>query len=210
MFIDEIRSLIEAAGVATGGTNFFNTSLAAVPKGVGPYLLVRETGGLPPDKTHNDEKPPAYVRPQAQIMSVSSDPVLARQMIHAAYLALVGTSNVLVGAATRSVTLTRSGTTVTGTTTVPHRWGSGYSIVIAGASDAAYNGTHTITVTGESTFTYTIAGAPTTPASGTITAAYLGTWYRSIDAIQDPFNLSLDSDDRARFAFNIRADKVFS
>lgn len=210
MFIDEIRSLIEAAGVATGGTNFFNSSLLAVPKGVGPYLLIRVTGGGSPDKTHNQTVPPAYVRPQAQLMTVSTDPDLAYRMIQDVYAAVVGKRNQLIGAVSRTVTLTREGAVARGETEEPHRWGSGYSIVIAGAGQSEYNGTHTITVTGETTFTFAVTGTPTTPATGTITAAYLGTWYRSIDAIQDPFNLSLDSDDRARFAFNIRADKVFS
>jgi hypothetical protein len=210
MFIDEIRSLIEAADVATGGTNFFNSLLSAIPKGAGPYLLIRETGGLSPDKIHNQTVPPAYVRPQAQLMAVSTDPDLAYRMIQDAYVAVVGKRNQLIGASSRTVALTRAGSVVTGETEEPHRWGSGYQIVIAGADQSVYNGTHTITVTGETSFTYIVVGTPATPATGTLTAAYLGTWYRSIDAIQDPFNLSLDSDDRARYAFNIRADKVFS
>jgi len=210
MFIDELKSLIVAAGIATPGTNFFNTSLASVPLNDGPILLVRETGGIAPDKTHNQIRPPAYVRPQAQFKVVAKDPMAARRMIHAVYAAVVGRCNELIGASTVSVSLVRTGATVKATTLVAHGWGTGYQITIAGAGEAAYNGLQTITVTGEFTFTFTIVGTPVTPATGTLTAAYAGTWYRSIDAIQDPFNMSLDSDEKTAFAFNIRADKVFS
>lgn len=210
MFIDEIRLLIESAEVAEGGVNFFTGPLAAIPKGNGPYLLVRETGGLGPDKTHNQVNPPAYTRPQAQVMATGSEPGSVRRMIHDAYNVLVGISNQRVGAVTRTVELTRSGSTVTGTCEDPHGWATGYTITIAGASQSEYNGDVVITVTGDTTFTFTVSGTPVTPATGTITAAYAGTWYRSIDAIQDPFSLGLDSNGNIRFAFNIRADKVFS
>lgn len=210
MFIDEIRLLLEAANVAEGGVNFFTGPLAAIPKGNGPYLLVRETGGLGPDKTHNQINPPAYTRPQAQVMSTGTNPGSARRMIHDAFSVLVGIANQRVGGVTRSVTLTRSGSTVTGTCEDPHGWATGYSITISGASQTEYNDDFVITVTGDYTFTFSVSGTPVTPATGTITAAYAGTWYRSIDAIQDPFSLGLDSNGNTRFAFNIRADKEFS
>lgn len=70
---------------------------------------------------------------------------------------------------TYSVTLTSVTTTATATTSIPHSLVTGDSVIIAGASPAAYNGTYTITVTGASTFTYTFAGG-TSPATGTITA----------------------------------------
>lgn len=70
---------------------------------------------------------------------------------------------------TYSVTLTSVTTTATATTSVPHSLQTGDSVVIAGATPSAYNGTYTITVTGANTFTYTFAGG-TSPATGTITA----------------------------------------
>lgn len=211
MFIDEVRQLLEDEDVATGGVDFFNSSLASVPKGAGPYLLIRETSGPGPDKIHNQLRPPAYVRPQAQLMSIAEDPVLARRMIDAAYRVLCARTNEFLGTRTVSVTsLTREGTVATAVTEEPHQWGTGYLIEIAGSDQAEYLDTFEITVVDETTFTFTVMGSPTTPATGTITAAYAGTWYRSISAIQDPFGMSLDSDDRTRFAFNIRADKVFS
>ncbi len=76
------------------------------------------------------------------------------------------------GSRTLSVTtLTRSGTTATATTSVPHNLLTGASVTIAGASPTGYNGAKTITVTGPTTFTYTVANTLTTPATGTKTAA---------------------------------------
>lgn len=66
--------------------------------------------------------------------------------------------------------VTRSGSTVTVTTTIDHGLASSMSVVIAGATETDYNGTQTIVVTGLDTFTYTISATPSTPATGTITA----------------------------------------
>lgn len=66
--------------------------------------------------------------------------------------------------------LTRSGSTVTATTTSPHGLASLVNTTIADAVETEYNGTFSITVTGLNTFTYQIATTPTTPATGTITA----------------------------------------
>lgn len=66
--------------------------------------------------------------------------------------------------------LTRSGSTVTGTTTSDHGFATGIDVVIAGAVETQYNGTQTISVTGATTFTYEITTTPSSPATGTITA----------------------------------------
>jgi uncharacterized cupin superfamily protein len=65
--------------------------------------------------------------------------------------------------------LTSSSTTATATTSGAHGYTSGDSVVIAGATPAAYNGTYEITVTDTDEFTYTFAGG-TSPATGTIKA----------------------------------------
>lgn len=65
--------------------------------------------------------------------------------------------------------ITRSGTTATATTFVPHGLTTGEVVFVTGAVQAAYNGQKTVTVTGASTFTYPgVAGNPTTPATGSI------------------------------------------
>ena len=64
--------------------------------------------------------------------------------------------------------LTRSGSTVTATTSGNHGLASSLSVVISGANETEYNGTYAINVTGLTTFTYSITTTPTTPATGTI------------------------------------------
>ena len=66
--------------------------------------------------------------------------------------------------------LTRSGTTVTATTSVANTLAQGNTVIIAGAVETEYNGTFTnIQWVSDTQFTYEIVGTPTTPATGTIT-----------------------------------------
>jgi hypothetical protein len=67
-------------------------------------------------------------------------------------------------------TLTSASTTATVTTTDPHGFLNGESILISGAVEAGYNGVQVITLTGPKTFTYSVAPALSTPATGTIVA----------------------------------------
>jgi type IV pilus assembly protein PilY1 len=53
--------------------------------------------------------------------------------------------------------ITRSGTTVTATTSGSHGLSSGTSVVVSGADQSEYNGTFTLTSASGSTFTYSIA-----------------------------------------------------
>ncbi len=75
--------------------------------------------------------------------------------------------------------LTRSGGTVTAN--LPgHGFVTGQSVTIAGATEARYNGTHTVTVLDGTTFRYTIVEGPISPAgSGT---AKVGNSSRTIEA----------------------------
>lgn len=70
--------------------------------------------------------------------------------------------------------LTRSGTTVTVTTTGNHGFASGDSITIANAIPSNYNGTFPITVTDATHFTYPVTEYPPTPAVGSYTASLPG------------------------------------
>jgi hypothetical protein len=74
--------------------------------------------------------------------------------------------------------LTSSGTTVTVNTKYPHGLLTGSSIVVAGASPAAYNGTFTVTATTPLTITYTAGSAPaSSPATGFPISVSPNTWY---------------------------------
>jgi hypothetical protein len=78
----------------------------------------------------------------------------------------------IAAAATQSVTLTRSGTTVTVAYGGAHGLTAGRLVEILGANETQYNGIWVIlAVPTSSTLTYTIATTPATPATGTITAA---------------------------------------
>lgn len=74
------------------------------------------------------------------------------------------------GADVAVTSITRSGTTATVTTSVPHSYTTADQVNIRDAVETDYNGDFIIAVTGASTFTYTVAGSPTTPATGTIVA----------------------------------------
>lgn len=68
-----------------------------------------------------------------------------------------------------TITITRSGTTATATSTLaPHGFTNGQSITISGADQAAYNGTFTIAWVSATvfTFTVTVTNNATTPATG--------------------------------------------
>jgi hypothetical protein len=67
--------------------------------------------------------------------------------------------------------ITRSGTTATGTVTPDFSWpwANNQWVHIEGADQSDYNGDYfQITITGANTFTYQVSGSPTTPATGTM------------------------------------------
>lgn len=76
-----------------------------------------------------------------------------------------------VSIVTQSITiasLTRSGSTVTASTTEAHQLATGMTVAISGASETEYNGDVAIIVTSTTTFVYAIDSTPTTPATGSI------------------------------------------
>jgi len=80
-----------------------------------------------------------------------------------------------VTSTTDSVTLTRSGSTVTVASTA-HGLAVGDRVRIAGANETEYNGDHTITAVLTNSYDYEIVGTPSTPATGTITSRVHVTW----------------------------------
>jgi len=69
----------------------------------------------------------------------------------------------------KTITITRSGSTATATCTT-HGFNNKQTILISGANETDYNGTFRITNVTTNTFDYTVTGSPATPATGTITA----------------------------------------
>lgn len=70
---------------------------------------------------------------------------------------------------TKTVTITRSGSTATANCT-SHGYRTGQIIKHSGASQTEYNIEARVTVTDANNYTFTVSGTPATPATGTITA----------------------------------------
>ena len=97
-------------------------------------------------------------------------------------------------------------TTTARATSVAHGFSTGNTVVVAGATPTAFNGSHTITVLDPSTFTYTI-GSPQGDATGTVTAVTSGAssaertalinWVRGEDNFQDENSNTSKTDIRA-------------
>lgn len=98
-----------------------------------------------------------------------------------------------------SVTLARSGSTVTATAVSAHNLASGVSPTIAGANETDYNGTFVITVNGDDTFTYQITTTPATPATGTITAAFTTA---HVEVKSSSFGVATNQDNGAELTLN--------
>jgi hypothetical protein len=92
-FLEELVSLLVAAGVGTFGSDIFIGAKARIPDGDGPFLSVLSRGGTTPLRTHNEIGPPAYQRPSAQIVARAKSSQAARGMAEDAYDALVGIRN---------------------------------------------------------------------------------------------------------------------
>jgi hypothetical protein len=73
--------------------------------------------------------------------------------------------------------MTRSGTTVSVTTSTNHGASNGWWATIAGATQTDYNVSAEITVTGLTTFTFQTAETPSTPATGTLSVRVYPTSY---------------------------------
>lgn len=89
-------------------------------------------------------------------------------------VAYTSTADTTINTATISVvSIIRSGSTVTVTTTSSHNLASNITVTITGAVETDYNVVDkAITVTGLTTFTFQIATTPTTPATGTILCTF--------------------------------------
>jgi hypothetical protein len=94
-FVDDLVTLLTAAGVGTFATDLFVSSQAVVPKDRASLTII-ETGGLAPERTHNSVSVPAYQRPGAQLLARAPTYAAASAKARAAYNALVGVRNLVV------------------------------------------------------------------------------------------------------------------
>ena len=97
-FLQELIKRLVDTGVGTSA-NIFESSRAEIPEGAGPFLTIRQSGGLEPNRIHNAVTGTvAYQRPSAQVTVIASSYPSANTMICAAYSALVGVRNVSLSA----------------------------------------------------------------------------------------------------------------
>lgn len=73
------------------------------------------------------------------------------------------------GFVSKTVTITRSGTTATVSSTA-HGLTTNDDVTITGSDQADYNGSFTVTVVGANSYTFTVQNSPTSPATGSIVA----------------------------------------
>jgi hypothetical protein len=96
-FLQELITVLEAAGVGVENVTIFASSRTTIPDGSEPgappaILHIKATGGTGPVGTHNAGAG-AYRRPGAQVLVYGASTQAAEAMIHAAYNALVGVRN---------------------------------------------------------------------------------------------------------------------
>jgi hypothetical protein len=99
-WLEDISSLLTGAGVGVLNTNIFLGTSSNIPAGVGPYLLIKETAGMAPERLHTNSSgqlnAAAYERPGAQITVRSTVYINARDMARAAFTALDGNYNTTI------------------------------------------------------------------------------------------------------------------
>jgi hypothetical protein len=92
---DEVVRLIELAGLGTYGSDIFIGPSLDAPAGDGPYVHVVDTGGIPPNETHNGDK---YERLSVQIIVRAADALAGETRAVAIWRALDGRRNLTVAA----------------------------------------------------------------------------------------------------------------
>jgi len=96
-FLEEMISVLVNAGVGVLNITLFGSSVARLPDDPSKWFVtLRETGGAPPERTHNQTSPPAYVQPAAQVIIHAPTTSVAKATAWAAYNALAAVKNVTI------------------------------------------------------------------------------------------------------------------
>lgn len=93
-FLEEVMTLLEAAGVGTRNVTIFASSDAQLPanRGDAPFLHLQEEGGVTDLRIHNDVS--GYARPSVVVTAMGETYVASRALARAAYAALHVVRNV--------------------------------------------------------------------------------------------------------------------
>ncbi len=90
-----------------------------------------------------------------------------------------------------AVSLTRSGITITATTTAAHGYQTGQTVTIAGATGSRYNGSFLVASASANTFTYVITDGPATPdGGGTAKVGFTSYTIPASSIVRSPSNAS--------------------
>lgn len=92
-FAEELVKRLEDTSVGTYETDIFVSGKAQIPSEGGPYLSIKETGGVSALRIQNDVAVPAYPRPAAQILVRAETYEDARAMARAAWNSLAAVRN---------------------------------------------------------------------------------------------------------------------
>lgn len=79
------------------GIDLFESSSVVLPKGDGPFTLIKATGGPFPQRTHNDAgAQPAHPRPSAQIVVTARSSSVAQAKAKTAFALCAAVSNQVI------------------------------------------------------------------------------------------------------------------
>lgn len=92
----DIARLVIDAGLGTLGTDLFLAPMATMPSGNGPQILIKDTGGLGPEETHDGAR---YEQCTFQVVVRGKPYSVARDRALAVYGVLHGKRDVNVTAA---------------------------------------------------------------------------------------------------------------
>lgn len=92
---EEMAKIISNAGLGVLGTTIFVGPNAQIPTAAGPYITIIDTGGLPPEETHDDS---VYERLTFQVVVSGTSFHATRTRALAIWRALDGLRNTTVTA----------------------------------------------------------------------------------------------------------------
>ena len=87
--LEELIERLDSQGL----TGALAAPKATIPKGDGPIVSLRETGGTSPIRTHNDGSSPAYQRPTVQVITRATDYGVSKARAYQVYNALISVQN---------------------------------------------------------------------------------------------------------------------
>jgi hypothetical protein len=87
---NDLLALLVAASVGVANTTIFIGAKAALPPQTAPapFMSLKMTGGMTPERTQNTTQPAAFQQPGAQIVARAPSYAAAKAMAYAAYAAL--------------------------------------------------------------------------------------------------------------------------